>query len=72
VAQDPDGDGIYECIEVECTTNENCNDGLFCNGIETCDLTTNTCETLILPGCDNGLFCDGVETCNETTDSCDV
>ncbi|MCH7596219.1 MAG: hypothetical protein IID35_06625 [Planctomycetes bacterium] len=30
---------------VECTSNLHCLDGMFCNGSETCDLTTNTCQS---------------------------
>ena len=55
---------------------ELCDDGLFCNGLETCDETgtagvvTGICVPGTPPVCDNGLFCDGLEICDEGTDSC--
>ena len=52
----------------ECITNEDCDDGLYCNGAETC--VENSCVSGTPVACDNGLYCDGVETCNEETDSC--
>ncbi len=55
-----------------CTINAECDDGLFCNGAETCDVGSGTCQSGAPPACDNGLFCDGVESCNEATDSCDA
>ncbi len=51
-----------------CTTDAECADGLFCNGIEHC---VNGACVAGNPRCpDDGLFCDGTESCNETTDSC--
>lgn len=44
-----------------CTADDDCNDGLFCNGIETCDAGNGTCN----PG--NGP-CE--ESCNEENDVC--
>ena len=54
-----------------CHVDTDCDDGLFCNGVETCDTAVNAC----LPGtnpCDVGLVCVNAGTCNETTDTCDV
>jgi hypothetical protein len=45
-----------------CTTNGQCDDGLFCNGAETC--SGGSCQ----PGTNP---CSGGQTCNETTDSCE-
>jgi len=47
----------------ECLTNANCEDGQFCNGAETCNLTTFTCQPGTPPSCNDGFAC--------TTDSCD-
>ena len=59
------------CQVVEgCITNADCNDGLFCNGQETCNQYTRTCQTGTPIVCNDGLFCNGIETCNEATDSC--
>ncbi|UCC30187.1 MAG: matrixin family metalloprotease [Phycisphaerales bacterium] len=48
---------------VDFPNDDNCDDGVFCNGAETCDL---------LLGCQAGVpeTCDDAEAC--TTDSCDV
>jgi len=50
-----------------CTSDADCDDGLFCNGTETCDTTAGTCEAGQAP-CDAGAG----ETCNEGTDMCDT
>ena len=47
-----------------CTTDLDCNDDQFCNGIETCDAPNCTC----LPGTDP---CPIDTECNEATDTCD-
>ncbi len=46
----------------ECLINEDCDDGVFCNGYETCVLTI--CEAGIVDPCEEG------ETCDEASDSC--
>lgn len=46
-----------------CTIDEDCDDGNFCNGAETCDAPNCTCE----PGTDP---CPTDTTCNEDTDNC--
>ncbi len=48
------------CIVPECTSNGMCDDGVFCNGEETCNLTTYECEAGT-PPCDD---------CDTTTDTC--
>jgi hypothetical protein len=48
---------------VECLADGNCGDGQFCNGAETCNLTTFTCQPGTPPVCDDGVTC--------TTDTCD-
>ncbi len=53
-----------------CNSNPECDDGLFCNGAETCNLGTNTCEPGTPPNCDDGVSCTD-DSCNEGTDSCD-
>ncbi|NNJ63959.1 MAG: hypothetical protein HKP16_00215, partial [Xanthomonadales bacterium] len=53
----------------ECTVDADCDNGLYCDGAETCN--AGTCEAGTPPVCDDGLFCNGTETCNEGTDSCD-
>ncbi len=51
---DPQGGG--------CTTNDECNDGQFCTGTETC--VGGSCQS-------SGNPCSGGETCNETNDTCE-
>jgi len=46
----------------QCTTDEECNDGVFCNGVEICD-AFNTCQPGTALVIDDGLYC--------TADSCD-
>lgn len=41
----------------ECDDNLDCADGLFCNGVETCNLGTGKCEPGTDP-CEEGLVCD--------------
>ncbi len=53
-----------------CTVNADCDDGAFCNGAETCNVGTGTCEAGTAVSCDDGVSCT-VDTCNEGTDSCD-
>ena len=45
-----------------------CDDGLYCNGVETCDSLLG-CQAGI-PPCDDGIACTQ-DSCNEATDSCD-
>ncbi|MCH8147333.1 MAG: hypothetical protein IH987_04965 [Planctomycetes bacterium] len=49
--------------------NANCDDGLFCNGSETCDPVLD-CQAGTAPNCDDGVGCTD-DSCNEGTDSCD-
>ena len=53
-----------------CTSDAQCNDGDFCNGVETCNLGTGQCVAGTPPNCDDGVSCT-VDSCNEATDSCD-
>ena len=48
---------------VECTTDSECEDNLFCTGTETC--VGGQCQS-------SGDPCPGGTTCNEATDTCDV
>ena len=45
-----------------------CNDGLFCNGVETCD-PVNDCQAGMAPNCDDGVDCTA-DSCDEGTDTC--
>lgn len=52
----------------KCKSNSECDDSLFCNGVETC--VEGICVSGSAPCPDDGLFCNGTESCNEDTDSC--
>jgi len=50
----------------ECTSDADCSDnGLFCDGTESCNLATGQCVS-------SGDPCSTGETCNEGTDTCDA
>jgi hypothetical protein len=51
-----------------CALDADCDDGLFCNGAETCD--AGFCQAGTAPSCDDGVGCTA-DTCNEGSDSCD-
>ncbi len=53
-----------------CQSDGDCDDGLFCNGAETCNLLSGACEAGTAPNCDDGVSCTD-DSCNEGTDSCD-
>ena len=46
-----------------CESDADCDDDDVCNGTETCDIPTGTCQTGTALNCDDGVFC--------TLDSCD-
>ena len=46
-----------------------CDNGLFCDGAETCNATLG-CQAGTAPNCDDGVSCT-VDACNEGSDSCD-
>ncbi len=49
--------------QIECTEDLECDDGYFCNGLEACDLDTETCVEGIPP-------CAESEICDEDSDTC--
>ena len=46
-----------------------CDDGLWCNGAETCD-PTKGCQPGTAPDCSDGIDCT-IDSCNEDTDECE-
>ncbi len=52
-----------------CRSAAECDDGLFCNGIESC--VNRTCQPGTGPCVDDGIFCNGEESCNEANDVCE-
>jgi len=53
--------GSFRC---GCVANADCDDGVFCNGAETCDSTSGACLASTPPTCNDGNSC--------TADSCDA
>ena len=53
-----------------CTSNLQCDDGLWCNGAEICNLGTGTCQAGTAQNCNDGIACT-TDSCNETTNTCD-
>lgn len=52
-----------QCVEIAppatgCSADADCNDGLACNGIETCDLTSATCQVGEAIVCGDNALCD--------------
>jgi len=47
----------FGSCEVECTTDLDCDDGLWCNGAEICNLDTNECQAGTPVDCDDGVGC---------------
>ncbi|MCZ7582225.1 MAG: putative metal-binding motif-containing protein [Deltaproteobacteria bacterium] len=59
---DQDCDGKDTCA---CDFDLECDDGIFCNGEETCDPAIKHCERADAPCPDDELFCNGTESCDE-------
>ncbi|MCP3910361.1 MAG: hypothetical protein GY713_05360, partial [Actinomycetia bacterium] len=47
-----------------CSSDPECSDNNVCNGIETCDIPSGTCQPGTPLTCDDNLFCTGVESCD--------
>ncbi len=61
-ADDANSNGVPDDCE-GCTTPADCDDGLFCNGVEACN--AGVCES-------PGNPCNPGESCNEATDACEA
>ena len=51
------------CVDI--ADDDLCDDGLFCNGAETCDINTRSCIAATNP-------CPAGSTCNDDSDTCDI
>ncbi|NOY68968.1 MAG: PKD domain-containing protein [Deltaproteobacteria bacterium] len=58
----------YITVQNGCEIDGDCDDGIWCNGIEKC--VDNVCVTGQSPCADDGLFCTGVTFCDEEADQC--
>jgi hypothetical protein len=52
-----------------CQNDGDCDNGLYCDGVETCNVGTGVCQPGTPPDCTDSLFCT-VDACDEETDSC--
>ncbi len=52
-----------------CQSNAECDDGNYCNGVETCSLATGQCLAGQPPSCDDGNPCTA-DSCSTATNSC--
>ncbi len=64
---DPPADPPTE-IGMPCTSDAECDDGTYCNGIEYCH-PSGVCARTPSVDCDDGIGCT-IDSCNEETDSC--
>jgi hypothetical protein len=65
---DPPEDGVHDTIGMICGSDEDCQNGLYCDGAEICPY--GFCRPGPLPDCSDGVNCT-LDTCVEETDSCD-
>ena len=63
----PDGGGGRDDAGPACERDSDCDDGLFCNGAETC--VAGGCMPGTAPDCDDAVMCT-TDICDETTDVC--
>lgn len=69
---DNDCDGLADGEDSgcqECAGLEDCDDGLWCNGVEICE--DYVCQAGVPPDCDDAVGCTE-DSCNEETDSCEA
>ncbi len=62
------------CSASSCTTNADCDDGAYCNGVEACDpgnpaANARGCIGGGAPSCDDGVACTA-DSCDEAADAC--
>lgn len=59
----------FSVTSLGCSLDSECNDELYCNGLETC--VGDTCQSGTPPACsDDGVYCNGNEVCDEGIDGC--
>ena len=56
------------CPPCDCLSDAECDDALFCDGVETCDAYGH-CQPGTTVNCDDAVGCT-IDSCNETTDAC--
>jgi hypothetical protein len=59
----------FSLTSLTCSSDADCDDGVYCNGAETC--VDAACQDGTPPDCsDDGLFCNGSEVCDELAQGC--
>jgi hypothetical protein len=59
----------FSLTSLSCSSDAECDDGVFCNGRESC--VAGSCQEGVPVACpDDGLYCNGPEVCNEATHGC--
>ena len=64
-----DADDICIPPVLGCQNDAGCDDGLFCNGAETCDVGSGDCVPGDAPDCDDAVACT-IDSCDEAADAC--
>jgi len=63
-----DVQNLYNGNPSDCEDDDDCDDGIYCNGAEAC--VDDACSTGTAVDCNDGVACT-VDTCNESADACD-
>ena len=58
-----------QCVDIPCEIDDDCDDGIYCNGAETCDTGTGNCQAGTPPDCDDGVSCTD-DMCDTGLDAC--
>jgi hypothetical protein len=53
----------------KCSEDADCDDGVYCNGTETCDQSTKKCKSGTAPKCDDSVDCTA-DVCDEASKAC--
>jgi hypothetical protein len=62
--------GCNSTVSTTCNNDTECDDGVYCNGAETCDPASHKCKAGTVPSCDDSVACTH-DVCNEETRMCD-
>jgi hypothetical protein len=57
------------CADGSCAIDADCDDGQYCNGLETCNTVTCSCQAGTPPNCDDGVDCTE-DSCDDETGAC--
>ncbi len=60
---------VMGCVPMRCTGDATCDDGVFCNGAETCDTASGDCLPGTPPSCADDASCT-TDRCDAVTDAC--